>query len=135
MVGSPVFSEPVDVDAAKWFNEAAEPKVGRLSGSMYQALRAVENYRKTKQKDVLRSSELVLENFVISVRNDQSDPWLRKHERSTCFTVAFEAKYADGEEVALDRTATSLGRTALYAVRKKDYAIERTEFPKPPDVK
>lgn len=115
--GSPSF------DVAGAFNAATEQATA-LSGRMYKALRAVEEFRRSRERERLTVNEVDIENFDIWIRLGARNDCLSLTAARGCFCVSLSPRYAPGEAVAIDRHAR-IGRPAAYVVRFGSYWVER----------
>jgi hypothetical protein len=123
-------SEPLsgDVDLATFANQLMDSTEVELSPKMFRAIQAVERYRAQVQRKLLTSDEAVFDNFNIRVKPGESSiGWLTGGEKKTCYLVVLSPRFQPGEVVAMDRHA-KIGRVSLYAVRKSDYQIIRTQL-------
>jgi hypothetical protein len=103
-------------------------RIGQIDGDMYGAIRAVDEYRRSEQKAILKEDERDLDNFQITFRDDPSDPTFRKDEKGSCVSVFLIPHPALNEPDMIDAYPSKLGRQALYIIRKADRKIVRTQF-------
>jgi hypothetical protein len=118
-----------ETDIATQMNEATEARMVLLSARMYFAIKSVEAYRNGVQKRQLSANERNLNNFHIEVIPGGESKWLRQGERDTHFEVMIAPQQVPGARVLL-HGPNVLGRLVLYAVRKSDMQVTRSEFQK-----
>jgi hypothetical protein len=96
--------------------EVLDPDAALMDGSLFRALLAVTDYRNAKQRSALRSTELDVKNFHISVSRRPS-PHL-----ANAYVVTFTIKSAPGE-ASPKLMGTSLGFGYTYFVDKKTFSV------------
>jgi hypothetical protein len=114
-------------DTAAAMMATVDDSAASISPKMYRAIAAIEAYRRSVQRKSLTPDERVFDNYYFGINARDKTMWLKPEERETCYEIVLWPRYRPGEKVIID-VPPKVGRSAVYAVRKSDFRVVRSQI-------
>lgn len=102
-------------------------EVNLLSPKHYRAIRAIEAYRESSQREALSPEEKDIMNYNFHITGSNvmtKEEWLTESEKKSCYAIYLYPRGRRGQKVTLHRSGSGM-RIAKYAIRKDNYAVVR----------